>query len=68
MTDLSNAQTIPNLESENNALSHISSGGAHAIDFSADVFIEDTSSIIAIELKSVKPILVKWGEKQKFRR
>jgi hypothetical protein len=39
----------------------------NAMDFSADVFIEDVTSVIAIELKSVKPNSGEMkGEKQKI--
>jgi hypothetical protein len=56
MTNLSNSEVVPNLTQENEAISIGNSGNlTNAIDFSADVFIEDTNSIVAIELKSVKP-------------
>ena len=68
MTELSNSERKPNLEQENNEIFSVNSGNlTNAIDFSADVFIEDNNSIIAIELKSVKPNSGEMkGEKQKI--
>ena len=68
MTELSNSERRPNLEQENNEIFSVNNGNlTNAIDFSADVFIEDNNSIIAIELKSVKPNSGEMkGEKQKI--
>ena len=68
ITDLSNATTSPNLVNENNLIfKNYDTELVSAIDFSADVFIEDLSSITAIELKSVKPNSGEMrGEKQKI--
>ena len=68
MTRLSNSQNAPNLQRENK---QIFINGAdrlvNALDFSADVFLEDNRSITAIELKSVKPNSGEMrGEKQKI--
>jgi len=56
IADLSTSTKTPNLKDENNKI--FCNSGASLIkanDFSADVFIEDANTIIAIELKSVKP-------------
>lgn len=68
ITELSNSRQVPNLGRENEILFNIdSSEMVDAMDFSADVFIEDENSIIAIELKSVKPNSGEMrGEKQKI--
>lgn len=68
ITDLSNATAVPNLENENNWIfQNYNPSLVSAIDFSADVFIEDINSVIAIELKSVKPNSGEMrGEKQKI--
>lgn len=68
ITDLSTAKTLPNLDSENQKLFTNESGETvSAIDFSADVFIEDAAQITAIELKSVRPNSGEMrGEKQKI--
>ena len=67
IADLSTSSITPNLTRENQLLfdnSHTNQ--IPAMDFSADVFIEDTKRIIAIELKSVKPNSGEMkGEKQK---
>lgn len=56
MTELSNSTRTPNVKEENKILMvRDSSERENAIDFSCDVFIEDEDSIVAIELKSVKP-------------
>ena len=68
IADLSNTTSVPNLVNDN-ALLHTKyeDGIINAMDFSADVFIEDATSIIAIELKSVKPNSGEMkGEKQKI--
>jgi len=68
ITSLSNGVTNPSLTEENSKLFvHDVSAEVNAIDFSADVFIEDESKIIAIELKTVKPNSGEMrGEKQKI--
>ncbi len=68
ITDLSNTTSIPNLVNENNLIfQNFNAALVSAIDFSADVFIEDANSITAIELKSVKPNSGEMrGEKQKI--
>ena len=71
ITDLSNSTVPPNLDNENSLIfkndSDDSSELVNAIDFSADVFIEDNNSITAIEIKSVKPNSGEMrGEKQKI--
>ncbi|TRZ77275.1 TdeIII family type II restriction endonuclease [bacterium] len=68
MTELSNSERNPNLEQENNEIFSVNNGNlTNSIDFSVDVFIEDNNSIIAIELKSVKPNSGEMkGEKQKI--
>jgi len=68
ITHLSNTTAIPNLENENNSIfQQYNTALVSAIDFSADVFIEDANSITAIELKSVKPNSGEMrGEKQKI--
>ncbi len=68
ITNLSTAQTQPNLQSENEKIFVSDSGGdVSAIDFSADIFFEDEEQITAIELKSVRPNSGEMrGEKQKI--
>jgi hypothetical protein len=68
ITDLSNSSILPNLHSENQSLFQVfNTNLVSALDFSADVFIEDLSSVTAIELKSVKPNSGEMrGEKQKI--
>jgi hypothetical protein len=68
IANLSNSTSVPNLDYENQLLfSNYSSTLISAMDFSADVFIEDIDKIIAIELKSVKPNSGEMkGEKQKI--
>jgi hypothetical protein len=68
ITNLSNSTTIPDLTSENNLLfQNINASLVSSIDFSADVFFEDTNAITAIELKTVKPNSGEMrGEKQKI--
>ncbi len=68
ITELSTAQILPNLTNENQRV-FISDNteSVSAIDFSADVFIDDGSQITAIELKSVRPNSGEMrGEKQKI--
>ena len=66
IADLSNTTSTPNLNNENVLLfAQYNDAEINAMDFSADVFIEDTASVIAIELKSVKPNSGEMkGEKQ----
>lgn len=68
IADLSTSTTNPNLVNENALLFSVyPTNNINANDFSADVFIEDVNSIIAIELKSVKPNSGEMkGEKQKI--
>ena len=68
ITGLSNATQTPNLNRENGLLfQNYTTRLVNALDFSADVFIEDENSITAIELKSVKPNSGEMrGEKQKI--
>lgn len=68
MTTLSNSQGKPNLQKENEAIFiDDTSRLVNALDFSADVFIEDEQNVVAIELKSVKPNSGEMrGEKQKI--
>jgi hypothetical protein len=68
IADLSNTTTTPNLANENNLLfANYNDAVINAMDFSADVFIEDMNTITAIELKSVKPNSGEMkGEKQKI--
>lgn len=68
IADLSNTTTTPDLTNENNFLfANYNDAVINAMDFSADVFIEDTNTITAIELKSVKPNSGEMkGEKQKI--
>ena len=68
IADLSNTTSTPNLATENNLLfANYNDTIINAMDFSADVFIEDSNAITAIELKSVKPNSGEMkGEKQKI--
>jgi hypothetical protein len=68
IADLSNTTTTPDLTNENNLLfANYNDAVINAMDFSADVFIEDINTITAIELKSVKPNSGEMkGEKQKI--
>lgn len=68
ITDLSNTTSTPNLANENSLIfQNFDASLVSAIDFSADVFIEDDNSVTAIELKSVKPNSGEMrGEKQKI--
>lgn len=68
IADLSNTTTTPYLTNENNLLfTNYNDAVINAMDFSADVFIEDANTITAIELKSVKPNSGEMkGEKQKI--
>lgn len=68
ITNLSTSAKQPNLLDENHLLfQKYTSKSVKAIDFSADVFIEDEHCITAIEMKSVKPNSGEMrGEKQKI--
>jgi len=68
ITNLSNSVVLPNLANENQQIFQVfDSPLVNALDFSADVFFEDNTSITAIELKSVKPNSGEMrGEKQKI--
>ncbi len=68
ITKLSNSVNQPKLDQENQLLLvEDKTQLVNAIDFSADVFIEDADKIVAIELKSVKPNSGEMrGEKQKI--
>jgi hypothetical protein len=69
VTALSSSESRPDLHNENSQLFHGTRSPltTNAIDFSADVFYEGYDSIIAIELKSVKPNSGEMrGEKQKI--
>jgi hypothetical protein len=58
ITDLNNNQKEPNLNRENELLFENNSDKdelVKAMDFSADVFIEDDDEITAIELKNIRP-------------
>jgi hypothetical protein len=68
ITNLSTSNALPNLVSENGQILRDSTVPlVNALDFSADVFFENADSVIAIELKSVKPNSGEMrGEKQKI--
>jgi len=68
ITKLSTDEEKPNLERENNLIFQDDySQKVKAINFSADIFYEDETSVTAIELKSVKPNSGEMrGEKQKI--
>ncbi|MDR0971047.1 MAG: TdeIII family type II restriction endonuclease [Bacteroidales bacterium] len=68
ITNLSNTIEKPDLDKENTLIFHnYTTPLVSALDFSADVFIEDDYFITAIELKSVKPNSGEMrGEKQKI--
>ncbi|MBD3193637.1 MAG: TdeIII family type II restriction endonuclease, partial [Candidatus Lokiarchaeota archaeon] len=68
ITQLSNDECQPDLESENYRLFNREDNRlVNAIDFTADVFINDSHNIAAIELKTVKPNSGEMrGEKQKI--
>lgn len=56
VTALSTNERSPNTEIETREILNVSDSQlVNAADFSADIFIEDTDSITAIELKTVKP-------------
>lgn len=68
LAKLSYGESVPHLINENALLfSEYEDDEINAMDFSADVFIEDAHSVTAIELKSVKPNSGEMkGEKQKI--
>jgi hypothetical protein len=68
MTNLSTTKTKPDLAYEDSLLfQDYDTPLMSAIDFSADVFYEDDDSVVAIELKTVKPNSgIMMGEKQKM--
>jgi type-2 restriction enzyme mjaII len=68
ITDLNNTTQTPNLERENGVIfQNTDNTLVRALDFSADVFIEENNTITAIELKSVRPNSGEMrGEKQKI--
>lgn len=68
ITELSTTATTPNLQNENQLLFvNEYSETVSAIDFAADVFIEDATQVTAIEIKSVRPNSGEMrGEKQKI--
>jgi hypothetical protein len=67
MTGLSNNGNPSLLEENKKIFKHYNTGLVNALDFSADVFIEDNDNVIAIELKSVRPNSGEMrGEKQKI--
>ena len=68
INDLSTSSKLPDLEEENRKLlRHDSSQQVKAEDFSVDVFFEDSDTVVAIELKTVKPNSGGMkGEKQKI--
>lgn len=56
MKELKNAEVLPNLKNENlKIFKKFNTKSVKASNFTADIFIEKKHSIIAIELKSVKP-------------
>jgi hypothetical protein len=68
IANLSNSCIVPNLDNENmQLLQDDNSPSIDALGFSADVFFEKENSVIAVELKSVKPNSGEMrGEKQKI--
>ena len=68
IADLSTSTKMPDLSEENRVLFvNEDDHKIPAMDFSADIFIDDTHSVTAIELKSVKPNSGEMkGEKQKI--
>lgn len=68
ITNLSNSSKLPNLEDENSLLfQNDTTQKVTSADFSADVFFETDESVVAIELKTVKPNSGgMMGEKQKI--
>jgi hypothetical protein len=68
IANLSNAIALPDLQNENSQIFRdFDVPLINALDFSADVFFENNDSVVAIELKSVKPNSGEMrGEKQKI--
>ncbi len=68
MTDLKNGDKIPNMINEDKLISGNANGKlVTGTNFTADCYIEDSTNIIAIELKSVRPNSGETrGEKQKI--
>ncbi len=68
ITNLKNANATPNLIDEDNQLfDNELSPNSDANNFTVDVFFEDEDSIVAVELKSVRPNAGEMrGEKQKI--
>ncbi len=68
MTDLKNGSETPNLNRENRLIFKVTTQpDLEANSFTADVYIESSMEVIAIELKSVRPNLGEMGgEKQKI--
>lgn len=68
MTDLSNSNRLPNLKQENEMILETEDGElVEAMDFSADVFFQSKTDVIAIELKTVQPNSGEFkGEKRKI--
>jgi hypothetical protein len=68
VSDLSSSNFIPNLTNENAKIfQNEDSPLVSAMDFSTDVFFEDKNSVVAIELKTVKPNSGEMrGEKHKI--
>jgi hypothetical protein len=68
IANLSNAIALPDLQNENSQIFRdFDAPLINALDFSADVFFENNDSVVAIELKSVKPNSGEMrGEKQKI--
>ncbi len=68
MTDLSNSNKLPNLREENEMILAAEGGTlVEATNFSADVFYETDTEVVAIELKTVQPNSgIFQGEKRKI--
>ncbi len=68
MTDLKNGAETPNLNRENSLIFNVTTQpDLEANSFTADVYIESSIEVMAIELKSVRPNLGEMGgEKQKI--
>ncbi len=68
ITDLKNGSETPNLNRENSLIFNVTTQpDLEANSFTADVFVESSTEVIAIELKSVRPNLGEMGgEKQKI--
>lgn len=55
ITELTNGNRLPNLISENSELIANTNLEVDATDFTADVFFQDNTQVVCIELKTVKP-------------